>query len=115
MNPGGYDVLVASDAIALGLNLQIRRVVLSASWKFDGSSCRQLTGSELRQLCGRAGRYGLQQRGYVACCQGDDVPRLREALQGEEQELEVRAALRPLPEHLAGRSRSSLKNHVLGV
>ena len=96
-------MLVASDAIALGLNLQIRRVVLSSTWKFDGESCRHLTGAELRQVCGRAGRYGLRAQGYVACCQGDDVPRVREALEAAvEEELELQAALRPLPEQLAG-------------
>lgn len=45
----GYDVLVASDAIGMGLNLSIGRVVFSTLSKFDGEVDRQLTGqSSLR-------------------------------------------------------------------
>ena len=38
--------------------------------KFDGHATRQLTSPELRQLAGRAGRYGLTSLGVAACCQG---------------------------------------------
>lgn len=98
----GHDVLVASDAIALGLNLQIQRVVFRSTWKFDGHATRQLTSPELRQLAGRAGRYGLTSLGVAACCQGDDLPVLREALEGASPALTppTRAALLPLPEQL---------------
>ena len=48
-------VLVASDAIGMGLNLNIRRVVFSSLDKFDGEAVRPLTPS-VRQIAGRAGR-----------------------------------------------------------
>eukprot|EP00435_Cladocopium_sp_Y103_P040531 s81_g11.t1 len=98
----GHDVLVASDAIALGLNLQIQRVVFRSIWKFDGRATRQLTTTELRQLAGRAGRYGMTSLGRAACCQGDDLPVLREALEGASPSPTppTRAALLPLPEQL---------------
>ncbi|CAK9007759.1 unnamed protein product [Durusdinium trenchii] len=98
----GYDVLVASDAIALGLNLQIRRMLFRSTWKFDGSEYRQLSGPELRQLAGRAGRFGQGYgHGLVACCRGDDLAILREALEAKPQGDEMaRAALLPLPEQL---------------
>lgn len=52
-----YDVLVASDAIGMGLNLNIARVIFSTLWKFDGVERRLLTNSEIKQIAGRAGRY----------------------------------------------------------
>jgi hypothetical protein len=50
-------VLVASDAIGMGLNLNISRVVFSTLHKFDGYKRRLLTDSEIKQIAGRAGRY----------------------------------------------------------
>ncbi|KAL6756530.1 P-loop containing nucleoside triphosphate hydrolase protein, partial [Haematococcus lacustris] len=61
--PGSrYGVLVASDAIGMGLNLKIRRVIFASMRKFDGKYLRPLTPSEVRQIAGRAGRYmhGMQ-------------------------------------------------------
>jgi ATP-dependent RNA helicase SUPV3L1/SUV3 len=52
-----YDFIVASDAIGMGLNLEIRRVVLETVAKYDGSQNRMLTYPELKQIGGRAGRY----------------------------------------------------------
>ncbi|KAI0874655.1 P-loop containing nucleoside triphosphate hydrolase protein [Hypoxylon argillaceum] len=52
-----YDYLVASDAIGMGLNLEIRRVVFEATHKRDSSSFRQMSISELKQIGGRAGRF----------------------------------------------------------
>jgi ATP-dependent RNA helicase SUPV3L1/SUV3 len=52
-----YEVLVASDAIGMGLNLNISRVVFSTLHKFDGHKRRLLTDSEIKQIAGRAGRY----------------------------------------------------------
>ncbi|KAI3400657.1 hypothetical protein diail_2369 [Diaporthe ilicicola] len=52
-----YDFLAASDAIGMGLNLEIKRVVFEAVTKHDGTKIRQLTLPELKQIGGRAGRY----------------------------------------------------------
>ncbi|KAF4436514.1 hypothetical protein F53441_13225 [Fusarium austroafricanum] len=52
-----YDFIVASDAIGMGLNLEIRRVILDTVTKYDGSHNRMLTYPELKQIGGRAGRY----------------------------------------------------------
>jgi ATP-dependent RNA helicase SUPV3L1/SUV3 len=60
---GETDVVVATDAIGMGLNLPIRRVVFLKTKKFDGVSERELTGNELRQIAGRAGRYGIFEKG----------------------------------------------------
>lgn len=70
----GHDVLVASDAIGMGLNLDIRRVVFRTLRKFDGETTRRLHPSELRQIAGRAGRFGgrFSDRGLVACLSPED-------------------------------------------
>ncbi|HYC03123.1 MAG TPA: helicase-related protein [Azospirillaceae bacterium] len=55
---GEADVVVATDAIGMGLNLPVRRVLFTTLEKFDGRELRPLNGSEVRQIAGRAGRYG---------------------------------------------------------
>ncbi|KAI0435338.1 P-loop containing nucleoside triphosphate hydrolase protein [Xylaria sp. FL1042] len=52
-----YDYLVASDAIGMGLNLEIRRVVFEATYKRSAEGYQQMSVSELKQIGGRAGRY----------------------------------------------------------
>jgi ATP-dependent RNA helicase SUPV3L1/SUV3 len=54
---GDVDHLVATDAIGLGLNLDIGHVAFSGTSKFDGRRMRPLMPNELAQIAGRAGRY----------------------------------------------------------
>ncbi|KAF0674961.1 helicase-related protein [Profundibacterium mesophilum] len=54
---GDVDYLVATDAIGMGLNLNIDHVAFSGLSKFDGRRMRYLMPSELAQIAGRAGRY----------------------------------------------------------
>ena len=54
---GDVDFLVATDAIGMGLNLDVDHVAFSAARKFDGHNHRNLTPSELSQIAGRAGRH----------------------------------------------------------
>ncbi|MCH5259892.1 MAG: hypothetical protein J1F18_09070 [Lachnospiraceae bacterium] len=62
---GINQVVVATDAIGMGINLPIRRVVFMNSMKFDGTDKRRLEAEEIRQIAGRAGRYGYYDVGYV--------------------------------------------------
>ncbi len=52
------NVLVTTDAVGLGLNLRIGRIVFTTLKKFDGEMNRFLTGCEIKQIGGRAGRFG---------------------------------------------------------
>ena len=54
---GDVDYLVATDAIGMGLNLDINHVAFSSLTKFDGSRMRYLMPNELAQIAGRAGRH----------------------------------------------------------
>ncbi len=81
---GDAPTLVATDAIGMGLNLPIRRVVFSALVKWDGRQERSLTPAEVRQIGGRAGRYGQHEEGVVAVLAGGGDPaRLRSLMETE--------------------------------
>ncbi len=54
---GDVDFLVATDAIGMGLNLDVDHVAFAATRKFDGQVHRELTAGELGQIAGRAGRH----------------------------------------------------------
>jgi ATP-dependent RNA helicase SUPV3L1/SUV3 len=54
---GEVDFLVATDAIGMGLNLDIDHVALAGTVKFDGFETRDLEPAELAQIAGRAGRH----------------------------------------------------------
>jgi len=62
---GESQVLVATDAIGMGLNLPIRRVLFSTLVKFDGEADRPLSVGEVHQIAGRAGRFGIHEEGFV--------------------------------------------------
>jgi ATP-dependent RNA helicase SUPV3L1/SUV3 len=54
---GDVDFLVATDAIGMGLNLDVDHVAFASDTKFDGYQFRRLTAAELAQIAGRAGRH----------------------------------------------------------
>jgi ATP-dependent RNA helicase SUPV3L1/SUV3 len=54
---GEVDYLVATDAIGMGLNLDVGHVAFASLRKFDGQQARALNEPELSQIAGRAGRY----------------------------------------------------------
>lgn len=53
---GDVDYLVATDAVGMGLNLDVDHVAFASDRKFDGYQFRRLTPSEFAQIAGRAGR-----------------------------------------------------------
>lgn len=65
-------VVVSTDAIGMGLNLPVRRIVFLQSDKFDGKEKRSINTAEIRQIAGRAGRFGMYDVGYVNAC-GEDA------------------------------------------
>ncbi|KAF7359092.1 ATP-dependent RNA helicase [Mycena sanguinolenta] len=82
----GYDVLIGSDAIGMGLNLKIRRVIFESVHKNDGDRGRvTLSVSQMKQIAGRAGRFGMQTGdekpgGFVTTLRLEDLPVLRNTL-----------------------------------
>jgi ATP-dependent RNA helicase SUPV3L1/SUV3 len=74
---GESHILVATDAIGMGLNLPIRRVLFSTMVKFDGIADRTLGESEVHQIAGRAGRYGIHEEGFVGVLDDAEPTALR--------------------------------------
>jgi ATP-dependent RNA helicase SUPV3L1/SUV3 len=54
---GEVDYLVATDAIGMGLNMDVQHVAFASLRKFDGITPRPLTKAEIAQIAGRAGRH----------------------------------------------------------
>jgi ATP-dependent RNA helicase SUPV3L1/SUV3 len=63
---GQADVVVATDALAMGLNMPISRVVMTTAVKYNGYEEEEISATLARQIAGRAGRYGVHEEGFVA-------------------------------------------------
>lgn len=64
-------VVVATDAIGMGLNLPVKRIVFLETEKFNGHTIRHLETSEIQQIAGRAGRFGMFDEGLVTTMEED--------------------------------------------
>ncbi len=67
---GQLDVLVTTDVIGHGINVPASTVLFAETEKFDGTVRRPLRSWEAAQIAGRAGRYGLADRGQVGHLNG---------------------------------------------
>ena len=68
---GENKILISTDAIGMGVNLPIKRIIFTEINKFDGEEFRFLSSQETKQIAGRAGRIGIYDVGYVACTEDD--------------------------------------------
>mgnify|MGYP000379259600 FL=1 len=82
-------VVVSTDAIGMGLNLPVRRIVFLEVEKFDGVSRRPLVISEIKQIAGRAGRFGLYDTGYVTALGQKNLNYLKNTLNIPEQDIDI--------------------------
>ena len=87
---GAAPVLVATDAIGMGLNLPIRRILFAATTKYGG-----LGPHLIRQIAGRAGRFGQYGEGFVGVLDGEELEPIRLALEQTPPPLE--GPMRVLP------------------
>ncbi|KAK0120624.1 RNA helicase [Cadophora gregata f. sp. sojae] len=69
-----YDYLVASDAVGMGLNLSIKRVIFESTSKHDGVSFRTIKPYEIKQIAGRAGRFKTAQQAIGKGTSNDTEP-----------------------------------------
>lgn len=108
---GEHPVLVATDAIGMGVNLPIRRMIFTETEKFDGESYRFLTTQEVKQIAGRAGRIGIYETGYITALDERSIFLIDERLRSEDEPVEqavvgpsetiLQIGLLPLQEKLA--------------
>lgn len=98
-------VMVATDAIGMGLNLSIRRVIFYSITKPNVNEKGEketnvLTVSQALQIAGRAGRYGTQwEHGFVTTMKAEDLPTMHRLLGSTPQQLE-RAGLHPTADQI---------------
>ncbi|KAL9191173.1 hypothetical protein ACHAXT_000879 [Thalassiosira profunda] len=97
----GYDVLVASDAIGMGLNLSIKRVIFNTMFKNNGVRIVQLDHSAVKQIAGRAGRRNSPYpHGEVTCRDPADMAHLKKCMRTEIRPVQ-KAGLVPTENHIA--------------
>ncbi|QAA34301.1 helicase-related protein [Clostridium manihotivorum] len=101
---GSSKILISTDAIGMGVNLPIKRIVFMDIKKFDGNEVRFLKSQEVKQIGGRAGRKGIYEEGFVACS-GSNQGFIEENLLMEDQPIEE-AVLGPSEEILKIKSLS---------
>ena len=82
---GETKVVVSTDAIGMGLNLPVRRIVFLQAAKYDGKDHRLLETSEVRQIAGRAGRFGIYDTGYINACDEESLHYLRQMYERPEK------------------------------
>ncbi len=82
---GEAKICVATDAIGMGMNLPAKKVCFTALEKFDGHRHRSLRPLEVRQIAGRAGRFGLQDCGEVGAISKELLGELQKLMTAEDQ------------------------------
>ncbi|TCJ03442.1 helicase-related protein [Cytobacillus praedii] len=84
---GETSIIVSTDAIGMGLNLPIRRIVFLENEKFDGTRRRLLTSQEVKQIAGRAGRKGIYNVGKVSFV--SDIKTMKRLLDSEDKPVQT--------------------------
>ncbi len=97
---GEADIVVATDAIGMGLNLPVRRVIFSTVHKFDGVETRPLNAAEVQQIAGRAGRFGMHDEGRVTTLDREDLPHVRRMLAEPQPKMRSALTIAPSPWHV---------------
>ena len=82
---GESKVLVTTDAIGMGMNLPIRRIIFMDIVKFDGKERRMLEPAQTKQIAGRAGRLGMYDEGFVMSLEPNSV--IRDNLETKTEEI----------------------------
>ncbi len=94
------DILIATDAISMGLNLPIKTLVFAKDNKFDGVERRELTTSEVVQIAGRAGRYGIHEKGYISALNQETLLFIKEKLNEPLQQIKLPISVMATLEHI---------------
>ncbi len=93
-------ILIATDAIAMGLNLPIKTILFARDNKFDGLQRRELTTSEVLQIAGRAGRYGLHESGYVGALDYPTLTTIKDKLKSRLKPISLPISVMASLEHV---------------
>ncbi|MBF0359844.1 MAG: hypothetical protein HQK49_02480 [Oligoflexia bacterium] len=82
---GETDIIVSTDAIAMGMNLPIKRIVFSTLTKYIDEKEYRISNSEIKQIAGRSGRYKRFPVGYITCLTRveDGISEINQAMESE--------------------------------
>lgn len=82
---GETDIIVSTDAIAMGMNLPIKRIVFSTLTKYIDEKEYRISNSEIKQIAGRSGRYKRFPIGYITCLSRveDGIAEINQAMESE--------------------------------
>lgn len=75
---GESHILIATDAISMGLNLPIKTILFTTDIKFDGVKKRKISVNEIVQIAGRAGRFGIFEAGFLGATRKDVLTYIKE-------------------------------------
>lgn len=92
---GEANIIVATDAIAMGLNLPVKGVYFSDKWKWNGTKDELLPRDLVWQIAGRAGRYGLHEVGTVGAIDSSTLSFVQKMLDERPKPVEQKYAHGP--------------------
>jgi len=97
---GESQILVSTDAIAMGLNLPIKTLLFAKDNKFDGLRRRELLPTEVSQIAGRAGRYGFEEKGYVGALDDNTLSTIDSVFHAPLPDIELPVSVMASLEHV---------------
>jgi ATP-dependent RNA helicase SUPV3L1/SUV3 len=97
---GESSILIATDAISMGLNLPIESIIFAKSSKFDGFQTRELKPIEVVQIAGRAGRYGLHEEGFIGALDRETLKSISDKLRQNPKQITPPLRVKATLEHI---------------
>jgi len=97
---GESDILIATDAISMGLNLPIKTLLFAQHTKFDGLNTRVLNSSEVTQIVGRAGRFGLNEVGYIGALDKETLKHIKSKIKSKLKPIKLPFSVMASLEHV---------------
>ncbi len=98
---GEADIMVATDAVGMGLNLPAHTLCFYTDEKYDGIQNRQLRVQEVKQIGGRAGRFGHHDSGTITALDAQTLQSIKRLFHSEDLPVDLsQFQVRPSIEHL---------------
>ncbi len=99
---GEADIMVATDAVGMGLNLPAHTLCFYTDEKFDGIQNRQLKVQEVKQIGGRAGRFGHHDSGEITALDPQTLKSIRRLFNSPDAPVDLsQFQVRPSIDHLS--------------
>jgi len=99
---GEADIMVATDAVGMGLNLPAHTLCFYTDEKFDGIQNRQLKVQEVKQIGGRAGRFGHHDSGEITALDPQTLKSIRHLFNSPDAPVDLsQFQVRPSIDHLS--------------